>query len=208
MEIRIRIPMTFNLFKRTALAALAVTLGTGIANAQIVLTVDTSNRTLTWSGTATSDEFIMGEGVNLLNIRLGFGGWIGGRYAHMPEGALVVSSSTSNFGVGPAHPTIVTGSLYANLGSLENWSGDSFSATVTVTGNGVPFSYLEDYDEQWVFLGSLDGEALYFQEDFGGAGVFNYGEAAGFVAVIPEPSTVALLLGGLSALLVLKRRRE
>ncbi|HLS28962.1 MAG TPA: PEP-CTERM sorting domain-containing protein [Opitutales bacterium] len=126
----------------------------------------------------------------------------------MPEDAFTISSSSPEFFVDSFKAPFIAApdSLYVDVGGFSGLSG--VAATVTVSGNGVPFSYLEHSDDRWAFLGSLDGEALYFQEDFGGLGVYNYGEAVGVISVIPEPSMMALLLGGLSALLVLERRRN
>lgn len=202
--------------KSAFLSLVLIALSSVTVNASLVLIIDSAHRTLTWTGTATSEPISITEGEMLPYIRLGFGKWNGGTIGGESGLNITVPDPT------PSHHFIyddarvviapVRGSLYIHLGTYYHYSDDPYFdvnfSPITVSGNDVTFSFLQSLDDHWEFLESLDGHTLYFQQDFGGRGVYNYGDPAGIIIVIPEPAITVLLTSGLCAALLLQRRRH
>lgn len=182
----------------------------------ITLTIDTVAKTFTWDGSAISESITLAEG-EAAYIRLGNGTWNGGTQTSTGDESL---SAGINFGSGwamsffkspfigqivvaPAPNTIVS-----DLGTIMNSFSDSGTrtGTISVVADGVGYSYSDLSGGFIQYLESLDGVDLYFQNNKGGAGVSNIGNAVGQIVVIPEPATAALV--ALGATCFLRRRRK
>ena len=189
------------------------------ADGAITLTIDSTAKTFSWTGSATSDPVVVAEN-SYLNLRLGFGTWIGGVLSGTGSGSLAVqpifppgdfSASFSNSAIIGQLMVANTGNtLVSDLGTIQNSDdgseGGPITASVSVNGNGQIYSYAEYPESSMAFLESLNGTQLYFQDERGGAGVFNIGSPAAQVVVIPEPATAALL--ALGAISLCRRRRH
>ena len=196
------------------------------AQAAITLTIDTLAKTFTWSGTATSGSVLVGDWSSK-TIQLGIDSWTGGTYVSadgdgalgvsLPPSSLLGTSVTPDFysgipivAVNPSNPFDPTNSIKIPLAEVEYrriLPQDPTSAPITliITGDGQAYSYAGANQFRIDYLESLDGTELFFQDEQGGAGVFNIG-SAGHIVVIPEPSS-ALLLIAAPFLFSLRRRR-
>ncbi|MCW1917061.1 hypothetical protein OJ996_25960 [Luteolibacter sp. GHJ8] len=214
---RVRSPLPTSRVQCLFLTALLGILPAVPTQAAVTVTVDTLAQTVTWSGTATSPLLVIAES-DYRSIRLGFGDWTGGESATSSfEQSLNVSLSPQSdwqiyLGESFASGQIVLAhsrdSFYTQLGFLTNtgsFSGGPLSASLTISGDGVARSYAGLTASSLEFLESLDGTALYFQDDYGGAGIFNLGGPAGQIVVVPETSSILLLL--IAPLLTMRRKR-
>lgn len=188
------------------------------AEGAITLLVDTNAKTFTWSGTATSNSFVVAYG-GFQNLRLGMGSWNGGTSTENGNGGIsttlnVVSGSSTSLleGFNPGQFVMAStqDSLYTDLGFVTKTFSSGFpgdeTATVslTITGNGQTYSYASSLANEQAFLESLDGADLYFQS-YTGPVPLNLGSAAGEIVVVPEPSSALLALA--APLALLRRRR-
>lgn len=202
------------------LAPILAALGVMPAHGAITLLVDTNAKTFTWSGTATSDGFVVTDMIPKF-IRLGMGTWNGGTVSEHGDGAISATLNTVSgsftallpgFNPGQLVMADSQNSLYTDLGSvMKTFNGgfpgdETATVSLTITGDGQTYSYASSLPGEQAFLESLDGTDLYFQDFQGGLGTFNIGSAAGQIVVVPEPSTV--LLGLAAPLALLRRRRQ
>lgn len=186
------------------------------AQGAVTLTIDAFAKTLTWSGTATSDSFVIQED-DAFYVRLGIGDWIGGTITGTGSGSLGASlNGVSGPGVflssssfeGEVVVASVRNSIYTDLGSVQNFGGFSegpATVSMSLTGDGLAYSYANLVGAEADYLESLNGTQLYFQDDQGGQGVFNFGGPAGQIVVIPEVSSALFVLAAPFAFL--RRRR-
>lgn len=186
------------------------------ASAAITLTIDTTAKTFTWSGSATSSPIVVMAGDSAY-LRLGHGTWNGGSISDTGGDSLVAnmdfgSGWTVFFIESPSIGQIVVAehadTIVTDLGFISNSFSESGNrtGTISVTGNGIPNSYSGYLGESIQFIEGLNGVELYFQNFQGGAGVTNIGPAAGQIVVIPEPS--AAVIASFAALALLRRRRS
>lgn len=188
------------------------------AQAAVTVTIDTLAKTVAWSGSATSASFVVPHN-DITFFRLGTGSWIGGTLvtssgggsieANLGPGSALGLFFSDSFSTGQIVVAGARDSFYTDLGSVTN-SGDvpggPASVSVTISGDGQAYSYAGLVAGAMAYLESLDGTQLYFQDDQGGAGVFNIGGPAGQIVVVPEPSSALLLLA--APFLALRRRRR
>ena len=196
--------MISSVFRKLTLTTLALALATSSASAALLLTVDSVNQTLTWSGTFTSESLPSSPGQSF-HYRIGFSSWVGG--VSGGEAGLLATSTNYDFLPDTNAKIVVNSSqnsLYADIGWFNNYI-DLSPIAVTVTGNENTFSYSDLPQEHRSFIASLDGQELSLQRFRGITEIFDL-EVAGTIAVVPEPSTVAFLAGGLSILFVVTRR--
>lgn len=202
----------------TLIGAFFASLSLATADGAITLTIDSSAQTFSWTGSATSDPFVVAEN-SFVTIRLGSGTWIGGSLSGTGTDSLDVQPNLpSNTFSAYYFDSIFNGQLIladtrnsfvSELGSIQNFGGGFGSgpiiASVSVNGDGEVYSYADYTDDSKAFLESLNGTQLYFQDERGGAGVFNIGGPAAEIVVIPEPASAALL--ALGAISLFRRRR-
>lgn len=188
------------------------------AQAAVTVTIDTLAQTVTWSGSATSDTFVVPEN-DITYFRLGMGSWIGGTLvassgggsieANLGPGSVSGVFFSDSFSTGQIVVNGARDSFYTDLGTVSNFGpvpGGPASVSVTISGDGQAHSYAGLAAEVVDYLESLNGTQLYFQDDQGGAGVFNIGGPAAQMVVVPEPSSALLLLA--APFLTLRRRRR
>jgi hypothetical protein len=177
------------------------------AQAALTLTIDTFSQTFTWTGGATSDAFAV-EPLKSKFIRLGMGTRIGGSGLSFEGGGSLGVSFAGETGalidLNP-HPNagisvMSDGTFYTSIATILNVDSlpeaEAALVSLSVSGDGQVYSFAGLSQTSLDYLTSLDGKGLYFQDNQGGAGVFNIGSAAGQVVVIPEPSSALLLLVG------------
>ncbi|QJE97945.1 hypothetical protein [Luteolibacter luteus] len=174
------------------------------AHAAVTLTIDTLAKTFTWSGTATSEAIVIPED-SMKSIRLGTGSWIGGTLVSNEGDGSLAPSLIGGSGVSVMEGSfngipIVAGSqnsVYMDLAMLSYIGGfpeGPTLAALTITADEQVYSYAGLNGDALSYFESLDGTQLFFQDNQGGAGVFNIGSAAGQIVVVPEPSGALFLL--------------
>lgn len=182
------------------------------AQAAVTLTIDTQAQTLTWTGIATTDSFVVPAFSNK-SIRLGTGTWSGGFTTSDSDGSLgasLASGRVSGLSFTPEYDGIpvvhvVHNSIYTSLGIVDNRNESPVSVTLAIAGDGQGYSYAGTPAQALSYLETLDGTLLYFQDVQSSANILNMGSAVGQIVVIPEPSSALFLL---AAPLFLSTRRR
>ncbi len=181
----------------------------------MTLVIDTSTKTATWSGIATSGV-ITSPQFALLKIAVGTAPTDNPTAANpavtTTDSALSVTID-SNVASGPgASPGENPGRLHVDPGddSLQilvaeilDFTGGG-QTTVELSGDGVAYSYTQLEPNQVATFEGLDGTELRFRDGNSLAGA-DYG-SAGFISVVPEPGSAALLGLGFATLLMRRRR--
>lgn len=165
------------------------------ASAQIVLTVNSSNHTFAWSGTATSIAYNIAEG-SIVTFAIGNATSTGG-IAFGGDGSIGVSSTFGSAFV----PRAEAGNLVVNLPDtiattvglgFSSFGDGDISGTITVTGDAISHSLFLDSATQpsVTYLESQNGAPLYF---LAGStfSVSPFGSSIGQIVVVPEPDAVA-----------------
>lgn len=205
-------------FRSLSLAGFLGLLAQLPAQGALTLTIDTIAQTFTWTGSATSDAFAV-EPLKSKFIRFGMGTRVGGSSLSFDgggslgvsfageTGALINLTPHPNAGVS----VMSDGTFYTNIATILNVESlpeaEAMFVSLSVSGDGQVYSFAGLTPTSLDYLASLDGTLLYFQDNQGGAGVYNIGSAAGQVVVIPESSSTLLFLGGLTWL-VARRNRD
>ncbi|MGI9240589.1 MAG: PEP-CTERM sorting domain-containing protein [Verrucomicrobiales bacterium] len=185
------------------------------AGAALTLVIDTSTKTAIWSGIATSGV-ITSPQFQLIKVAVGTAP-TANPTAENPavtttDAALtpVITSigtggpgATAGENPGRIHVNAVEGSLQTLVAEILDFTGGG-TTTVELTGDGVAYSYTQLEPAQVAAFEALDGTELRFRDGNTLAGA-DYG-SAGFISVVPEPGSAALLGLGLAALLVRRRR--
>lgn len=112
----------------------------------------------------------------------------------------VIGASGSNNRITGVGDLILDGSLTFDLSSAGTNVGDSWSIVDVATLNSL------FYDSNFTIAGFTEEGAGMWNFDSGSV-VYQFAESSGMLTVIPEPSTYALLFGGLAMVLILVRRR-
>lgn len=189
------------------------------ANAALLLTIDTSTKTVAWSGSFTSDTIITTSFdfpnfflANTLTSNpnpspLKVIATTNGTLSTSISGQATAGYNQSSPGQVNTTPSISLISVF--LGGAFDFDPDSFSLNASVA-DGTPKSYADFDPTQTAFLESLDGVNLILvrtgdnsptNTEIGIAG----GGPAATISVIPEPSS--LILGAIGSLALLRRRR-
>ncbi|WP_367871664.1 PEP-CTERM sorting domain-containing protein [Luteolibacter sp. Populi] len=192
-------------FRSVVVSAIGA-LGIGCSGGAVTLTIDTYHQTFTWSGTATSDILNLPDGSSA-DFRLGSNAWLGGSALNEGGGDSITLGGglPDNFIPSDTPGQMIVaeseGSIYLGLGSI---SASDQQIQFVLTGDGTEYSYASGTPSGG--YESLDGVQLYFQYASMG-GFINFGDPAGQVVVIPEPSSGMLLLGAVAGLALRRRRR-
>lgn len=196
---------------RALLISAASALALGSAEGALTLTIDTLSHTFVWSGAATGDLIPVTAWENE-NFRLGDGSFNGGTTAGSGAGAITITNSGSS-----SFTQQTSGSVYiasnTAAGTFYAYIGNAFGGS---SGADVRFNFTTDglaYSYSWVgipqnhleFYGTLDGRELFVQR-LDGTQWVNVGAAIGEVVVVPEASSSLMMLGGVSGLLLRRRR--
>ncbi len=176
------------LAKFTVLAASLVILGSSSLNAQIVMLINSSAKTVTFSGSATGyvEPFVLVYAV---------------AWAIPPRAGTFagnVDITTGVLATGTASPAIGQINIWTPAGGGEMNLVTGGPGSLSISGTGTPTSY----------AGLSAAGQLELEGWVGSTMVLDMGTGFGDVQVVPEPQEAALLCGLFLAGLAAWRRRE